>query len=443
MTDLAYEFVSIDLPALLAGTLACLSCALLGNYLVLRRMSLMGDAISHSVLPGLVIAFMLTGTRAPVPMFLGAAAAGLLTVGIVELLRRYARIEPGAAMGVAFSVLFATGVLLLERGAGRQVDLDADCVLNGVLETMLWFPPREPGALTQWSTWAQLPRQVWTLIYVLLATLAFISLLFKELRIVCFDPGLATSQGFPAGPIRTALMIMVACATVASFEAVGSILVIAMLICPPAAARMLTDRLLVQVLLSGAIAATCGIGGYLAAAFLPARIGLDSAVSAAGMMTVMSGAALLAAMLLSPSHGVLARRIRRARLSLRVHREDLLATLYRAEEQRTVPAPARPGVATTIALRRARLRGQVVLGPSGPALTDRGREQARSIVRAHRLWEAYLVERGGLAPDHVHPTATTLEHLTDPVAGTRLEPPEPPTARDPHDRPIPPPASHS
>lgn len=441
MTDRVYEFVSIDLPAMLAGTLACLCCSLLGNYLVLRRMSLMGDAISHAVLPGLVIAFMLTGTRAPVPMFIGAAAAGLLTVGIVELLRRYARIEPGAAMGVAFSVLFAIGVLLLERGAGRQVDLDADCVLNGVLETMLWFPPREAGALTQWSTWAQLPRPVWTLAVVLLVVLSFITLLFKELRIVCFDPGLATSQGIPAGPIRTVLMIMVACATVASFEAVGSILVIAMLICPPAAARMLTDRLGVQVVLSGVLATLCGVGGYLAAAFLPARLGFESAVSAAGMMTVMSGLVLLASMLLSPTHGVIARRLRRARLALRVHREDLLATLYRADEQGAAQPPVLGGLASAIALRRAILRGQVARGPAGPVLTDRGREEARAIVRAHRLWESYLVERGGLAPDHVHPTATTLEHLTDPLVGSRIEPPEPTTARDPHDRPIPPPAS--
>ncbi len=438
MNEGVYGFVSIDLPPLLAGTLACVTCAILGNYLVLRRMSLMGDAISHSVLPGLVIAFMLSGSRDPLPMFVGATIAGLFTVGLVELLRRYARVEPGAAMGVVFSVMFAMGVLLLERGAGRQVDLDADCVLNGVMETMIWFPPEEAGSLARWSTWVSLPRQVWTLGVVLLVVLAAVGMLFKELRIVAFDPGLATSQGFHAGLLNTLLMVLVACATVASFEAVGSILVIAMLICPAASARMLTDRLWVQVVLSVVLAAAAGITGYLLGAYAPTLLGLPAAVSASGMITVVAGVIMLLSVLFAPSHGTVARRFRRVRMSLRVAREDLLASLYRAEESGAAARAVASRPVDAIVLRRAIARGQVRLANGVPALTDRGRDVARGIVRSHRLWESYLVERGGLAPDHVHGTAMRLEHLTDSASGARFEPPQPDSPTDPHARPIPP-----
>lgn len=438
MSEGVYGFVSIDLPPLLAGTLACVTCAILGNYLVLRRMSLMGDAISHSVLPGLVIAFMLSGSRDPLPMFVGATIAGLFTVGLVELLRRYARVEPGAAMGVVFSVMFAMGVLLLERGAGRQVDLDADCVLNGVMETMIWFPPEEAGSLARWSTWVSLPRQVWTLGVVLLVVLAAVGMLFKELRIVAFDPGLATSQGFHAGLLNTLLMVLVACATVASFEAVGSILVIAMLICPAASARMLTDRLWVQVVLSVVLAAAAGITGYLLGAYAPTLLGLPAAVSASGMITVVAGVIMLLSVLFAPSHGTVARRFRRVRMSLRVAREDLLASLYRAEESGAAARAVASRPVDAIVLRRAIARGQVRLANGVPALTDRGRDVARGIVRSHRLWESYLVERGGLAPDHVHGTAMRLEHLTDSASGARFEPPQPDSPTDPHARPIPP-----
>jgi len=128
-----------DLFPLAAGVLAALGCGLLGNFLVLRRLSLMGDAISHSVLPGLVIAFLVTSSRGSLAMFIGATVAGLATVVLVEAVKRLGRVESGAAMGVVFSVLFALGVLLIEVASARGVDLDADCVLHGQLETLVWF----------------------------------------------------------------------------------------------------------------------------------------------------------------------------------------------------------------------------------------------------------------------------------------------------------------
>lgn len=445
MSPGVHEFLSIDLPPLVAGTLACLACSLVGNFLVLRRMSLMGDAISHSVLPGLVVAFMLTGTRDPFAMFVGAAVAGLVTVGLVEALRRYGRIEPGAAMGVVFSVLFALGVLLLERGAGRQVDLDADCVLNGVLEGMIWFPPNEWGEVLTREAISGLPRQVWTLLGVTMVVAGFVAVCFKELRIVCFDPGLATSQGYPAGLLNGVFMLLVACVTVASFEAVGSILVIAMLICPAATARMLTDRLWSQVVVSGVVAIVCGVVGYVLGAFGPRLFGFGGSLSASGMMTVVAGGMMTLAMVFGPRHGAAAKAWRRTRLAMTIAREDLLGSLYRAEErgERDLALAGIDGVMTSapaawLARRQAVRSGQIQFSGGRVSLTEAGRREAASVIRAHRLWETYLVERGGFSPDHVHDTAMRLEHARDVEKRARLQPPEPARAVDPHDRPIPP-----
>lgn len=417
--------IALDLFPLLAATLAALVCALLGNFLVLRRLSLMGDAISHAVLPGLVIAFILSESRSSLAMLLGAAIAGVATVVLVELVKKLGRVEPGAAMGVVFSVLFALGVLLIERAAVRHVDLDADCVLHGQLETLVWFgaPERLIDILSP-ATLDAIPRQVTTLLVMLVAASIFVALFFKELRIAAFDPALATTQGFNANAMHFALMLFVAGATVASFEAVGSILVIAMLICPAATARLLTDRLLPQIGASLLAATLASLSGYVGASWIPALFGADS-VNAAGMITVASGAILVIAALFSPSHGALARIARRASLRRRIEVDDLLASLFRREESGDPTALA----SRARIVRVAAQRGLVVRDPKGVSLTDAGRADARDLVRRHRLWESYLVERAGLSPDHVHETAERLEHL-----GVR---PAPGPRTDPHGKPIP------
>lgn len=429
-----HEFLTIDLMPMAACVLAAVCCGVLGNFLVLRGMSLMGDAISHSVLPGLVLAFLLTGTRATWPMLVGAGLSGLVTVGLVGLVRRLGRLEPGAAMGVVFSILFALGVVMIERVA-RQVDLDPECVLYGSAESLFWLGvPRRWDALLGGESLAGVPRQVWTLLGMAAVAIAFVVLLFKELRIACFDPATATSLGFRASWIHTGLMAMVAAATVASFEAVGSILVIAMLVCPAATARLLTDRLRTQVVLSVVLAVIAGVAGYILGAFGPEWVGGRHAVSVTGMMTVVSGCLLGAAVVASPSHGVLARLARRARLAVTVAREDLLATLYRAEERRAAPGSLPSGLAGRMARRAAVRRGEVLVGPP-VVLTERGRSAAGEIVRTHRLWENYLVSEVGLRPDHVHDTAMRLEHLRD--EETRPLTPEGGAGVDPHGAPIP------
>lgn len=426
---------ALDLFPLTAAVLASVSCAILGNFLVLRRMSLMGDAISHSVLPGLVIAFLIASTRAPLIMFLGAAIAGVLTVVLVEFVKRFGRVEPGAAMGVVFSVLFALGVLLIERASVRHVDLDADCVLHGQLELLAWY--QAPGSLSELlsaDTLRAVPRQVWTLLGMTLGAFVLVGGLFKELRIAAFDAGLATTQGFHAGVLHYVLMVFVAGATVASFEAVGSILVIAMLICPASTARLLTDRLLTQVVLSVMIAAGTASIGYFGATILPGLFGYDS-VSAAGMITVVSGVGLVTAIVGSPSHGVIASFIRRRGLVRRVVRDDVLAALYRLEEKKD-PNPSLHQLGDMFhgsdvgdAIDHLSSKGLTSMQNDGIGLTRAGREKAVDIVRRHRLWERYLVDEMGALPDHVHDSAEMLEHVS-----VR---PDPGPVIDPHGRPIP------
>ncbi len=295
----ALHFMQVDLPAMLAALFAACACALLGNFLVLRRQSLMSDAISHSVLPGIVLAFMLAGTRATAPMFAGAALAAFVAVLLIGLVKRYARLESGAAMGVVFSVMFAAGVVLIEQGGARNVDLDADCVLYGQLEHILWLAPASLAALLDPGVWAQMPRQVTTLAATFLACAALVALFWKELKIASFDPQLATALGFSASRIDLALMFLVGVVAVAAFEAVGSILVIAMFICPAAAARALTERLAAQVWLSLAFASLAAIGGYLFAAFGPGWFGGSASLAASGMIAVTSGLILVVAALVS------------------------------------------------------------------------------------------------------------------------------------------------
>ena len=297
------EFVQVDLPALLAATLAAVVCAMLGNFLVLRRQSLLGDAISHAVLPGIVLGFIVAGSRAAAPMLAGALLAAGAAALLIEGVRRIGRVESGASMGVVFTIMFAAGVLLLEQGAAHSVDLDADCVLYGQLEDILWFAASGWSSLFDPSALAALPREVLTLAGVTAVSGLLIALFWKELKLTTFDPALASTLGIPAGVFHYGLVLLTALAAIASFEAVGSILVIAMLICPAAAARLVTDRYGAQLGLSILFGAVSAIVGYFAAGFLPGWLGAPWALNAAGMIATVSGASVAAAALLGP-HGI-------------------------------------------------------------------------------------------------------------------------------------------
>lgn len=294
------EFVPLSLTPLLIGVFSAIACALPGNFLVLRRQALIGDAISHVVLPGIVVAFLVTGTVSAWPMMIGAAAASLVAVGLIEAIRRLGKIEPGAAMGVTFTAMFAAGVLLLEQTDTSSVHLDVEHALYGNLESLIWLDAAGWESLLDPVALAGLPDELLRIFVTLLAVAVFVWLFWRPLKISTFDPGFAEALGMPTGLIGLALVVVAAIAAVAAFDAVGSIIVIAMFICPPASARMMTNQLHRQILWSILFATFSAVVGYVLAGYGPLWLGSDHAVSAAGMIATVSGVMLALAAVFGP-----------------------------------------------------------------------------------------------------------------------------------------------
>jgi manganese/zinc/iron transport system permease protein len=294
------DFVQFSLTPILIGTFAAIACALPGNFLILRRQALIGDAISHVVLPGIVVAFLVTGVVETMPMLIGAAGAALLAVILIEAVKRLGGIEPGAAMGVVFTTLFAAGVLLLEQSDTSKVHLDVEHALMGNLESLIWFSATGWGSLLDPKALAGLPPELGRMALVA-ALIAVLTLVFwRWLKIATFDEGFAQALGIPARRLGLGLVITAAIAAVAAFDAVGSIIVIAMFICPPAAARLMTNRLEHQIWWSVGFAVLSAVAGYVLAGYGPLWLGGQNAVSAAGMIAVVSGLILGLACLFGP-----------------------------------------------------------------------------------------------------------------------------------------------
>ena len=293
-------FVQLSLTPILIGTLAAIACALPGNFLILRRQALIGDAISHVVLPGIVVAFLITGVVAAIPMLLGAAGAAIVAVILIEAVRRLGRIEPGAAMGVVFTTMFAAGVLILERSDTSSVHLDVEHALMGNLESLVWFDATGWASLADPAALAALPEELPRIAVVCALMVALTLLFWRWLKIATFDEAFAQAVGIPARATGLGLVIAAAIAAVAAFDAVGSIIVIAMFICPPAAARLMTNDLAAQVWWSVAFAALSAVAGYVLAGYGPLWLGARDAVSAAGMIAAVSGAILGLACLYGP-----------------------------------------------------------------------------------------------------------------------------------------------
>ena len=283
------DFLRLDLPALLAALLAGGTCGLLGSFLVLRRESLLGDALSHAVLPGIVVGFALTGLRSAGPMLLGALGAALLATLAIGWVRRAARLESGAATGLVFTGFFALGLVLLEVSGARSADLDVDCVLFGQLETLVWLEATGLASLLDPAALAGLPRQLGLLAAVALVAGLAVAAFWRPLQLIAFDPAFAASIGLRVGRWEMGLNLLIAAAAVAAFESVGSILVVAMLVCPAVALRLMTDRYRVQVLGGAALGAGLGLAGVLLAGPLPAALGLDVALNAAGLIGTLAG----------------------------------------------------------------------------------------------------------------------------------------------------------
>ncbi len=286
------EFLILSLPPMVIASLAALACALPGNFLLLSRRAMLGDAMSHVVLPGIVVAFLLTGSGNGWVMGAGALCAAGLSALLIEFVTRRARMEPGAAMAVVFTAMFALGVVLLEMTGTSGIHLDVEHALYGNLETLIWLPGPPP----------ELAR-----LALIAAGLALaLRMVWRPLVLATFDPVFAQTMGIPVAWLRAGLTAATALAAVAAFQAVGSILTISMLICPAAAARLLTTRLPVQVAVSLGFAVASAVLGYVLAGYAPLWLGLPYTVSASGMIATVSGLMLVGAAL-TASHRARAR----------------------------------------------------------------------------------------------------------------------------------------
>ncbi len=387
----------------------------------------MGDALSHAVLPGLVLAFLFTGSLGAGPMLLGAAVAGMATALLTQLVASSGRVSNDAALGVVFTALFAIGVLLVKRFLGK-IHFDIACVyegslLNAALDTVSF------GGV-------ELPRTFWQGLLVLAIVAGCLTLFWKEFGISAFDPVLSTTMGLSANKMHYLLMLLVSLTAVVSFQAVGSILVVAMLVAPTATAHLLTDRLTPLVAWAVLLAIAATLIGYAAA--------VQYDVSPAGAMAVASGGLFALAAFFGPRHGLLSHVVGNLRVGRRIRRDDFLASTCRREESGAVPmttsaavAEIGGGVLAWWAYFDLLRKGLATRSAGGLVLTETGRAEGAKLVRAHRLWESYLVEQMGIAEDHVHAAAHEVEHFLDADLRERLAAERPAGEKDPHGRAIP------
>lgn len=261
-----------DLYIILTGILVAVSCSILGTFLVLRKMAMVGDAISHAVLPGIVLSFFITGSRDSIWMLIGAGIMGIVTTLVIEWLHKKTKLQEDASIGVTFTFLFALGVLMISYFA-KNIDLDQECVLYGEIA----YVPLNTILIGAF----EIPKAIVLLAIVLIFIIGIIFLFYKEWVITTFDAPFATSIGMSTVLWNYLLMSMVSFTTVASFESVGAILVVAFLVVPASAAYLITDSLPKTLFYSIVFGILSSISGYYAASALD--------VSISGAMAAASG----------------------------------------------------------------------------------------------------------------------------------------------------------
>ncbi len=415
------------------GILVSLACGWIGCYLILQGMALVGDAISHTVLLGIVVAFLLTGQASGVGILAGATLTGVVTTMLIESLHTTSRIKEDAAIGIVFTSLFALGVVLLSTFAGAA-HIDTQHVLYGALEVVASTPAVSLAGI-------EIPMQVCQMAFVAAVVLALIVAFYKELLVVSFDPQLAASLGLRPRIVRYSMMGLLSLTVVAAFNSVGAVLVVAMLITPAATAYLLTHRLPTMMFVSAIVGTISAVVGYHLAYWLEA--------SAAGAMVAVACALFAVAFLFAPQQGLIATAVRRLRLRLRMSQENIIRQILKlaagkphvaVEPEKIVDALQIARWQFRMAENALRRRGWVERAPesrSALRLTPRGQAQAERLDRAHRLWETFLVEEVGLPSDHVHPAAEQVEHLLTEQLVERVDDVLGHPVTDPHGAPIP------
>lgn len=390
--------MSFTLLTVLAGTtLLGIVGGVVGCFAFLRRQSLLGDALAHAALPGVCLAFLLTQSKSPEILAVGALVTGLIGAVAIDQLVDWSRLKQDAAMGIVLSVFFGLGIVLLTRiqrmPLGNQSGLDH--FLFGQAATLL-------------------PRDVALIAVVGVAALMVVALLLKELGAVAFDAGWAASSGLPVRRLELVLTGLLVVVVVTGLKAVGVVLMVAALVTPAAAARQWTNRLGTMLMVAGSIGALSGgVGSWASASF--------DRLPTGPVVVLVSTSILVVSLLFSPARGVVWTRLRARQVAQRIRDENLLKDLWswgerRDDFERPVSLPRLMGGRGQRArelwrlLGRVRRSGLVREQDEGMVLTAAGRRAAENVVRKHRVWEVYLTRRMDLASDHVHRDAEAMEH---------------------------------
>ncbi len=410
---------------LLGATLLGVVGGVIGCFALLRRQSLLGDALAHAALPGVCIAYLITRTKDTVPLFAGAMVAGLVGALVILVVSRWSRIKEDSAIGIVLSVFFGAGIVLLTHiqklPFGNQSGLDK-------------FLFGQAAALR--------PRDILLMAVLSALVLGTVLLVYKELKLLCFDREFGASLGFSTPVLEILLTLLLVVVVMVGLETVGVILIVATLVTPAAAARQWTESFGTMLLLAAVIGGGSGGAGALVSASLPR-------MPTGPVIVLCSSAVLVLSLLFAPQRGLLWAALRSSRMVRRIRRENLLKDLYLWGErhgrdwQSPVPWPHLMGVRgqsggqlgrVASRLDRSRLLDR---GHRGAALTDEGFAEAEQIVRKHRLWEVYLTRQLDLASDHVHRDADAMEHTLSEEALDRLDRLLGFPREDPHGQPIP------
>jgi len=426
----AVRFFSFQDPslryALIGSILLGVTCGLLGSFIVVRKLALMGDALSHAVLPGVAIGFLWSMSKNPVAIFIGATVAGLLGALMVNLLTQTTRLKEDTALGMVLAGFFALGVCLVSMiqrlPTGTKTGIDK----------FLFGQAAAIGA-----------GDVWLMSGVAVLSLLAITLFYKQFLVTSFDPGFGRVIGMPVQVFHLVLMLLLAFAVVIALQAVGVVLVSAMLITPPAAAYMLTDRLHRMLVLAALFGLLSGaIGAFLSF--------LGNSLPTGPCMVLAASLVFGAAFLGAPRHGVITRWWRQRSRVRRIGRENTLKSIYHVLEDRDF-------VGEGVSLKElAERRRETIEEARRQArelhrhdfatlqdedhsiwLTPRGWQRAAAIVRNHRLWELYLTHSASIAADHVHEDAEKIEHVLGEDVVRQLERHLDFATRDPHGKRIP------
>jgi len=391
LSDVNVQFV------LLGSLLLGVTGGLLGSFALLRKRSLMGDALAHAALPGVVIAFLITGSKSIGPLLVGASISGIVGVLLVQAIVQKSRIKPDAALGLVLTVFFGAGIVLLthvqRQPIGNQSGLDK--FLFGQAASLV-------------------SEDLWVMGAISLTVLLFVVLFFKEFRLLCFDADYLTSLGFNAKRIDLLLMGLLVLAVMVGLQAVGVVLMAAMLITPAAAARFWTNRLNGMAIAAAIFGGISGVAGTFVSALAPRVPTGPVMVLTATFLFVVSAVA-------APKRGLLAKwrlhqtnqqqvaeqHVLRACIELQEQHPDLALCSFDELIQHVDDSPAH--VRRTI--KSLSKKKNVQITDNAVSLTTKGQLEALHIVKTHRLWEHYLVHRARLRPDHVHRDADEMEHI--------------------------------